>query len=110
MTAYRNGTAFELRVKADLERDGYVVIRSAGSKGEADLWASKVGQLLLIQCKRSAPLLPPRERRALLNTAYKADALALVAFMPGVRGIAYRRLTGTGPRDFVAWTADEVTV
>jgi len=42
---YRKGVKYERRAKAELEEAGWVVIRSAGSKGGADLVAIKVRQI-----------------------------------------------------------------
>jgi len=42
---YRKGARYERRAKAELEEDGWVVVRSAGSKGGADLVAIKVRQI-----------------------------------------------------------------
>jgi len=48
---YRKGHRWELKVKKIWEEKGYVVYRSAGSKGAADLIALKDGQIVLIQVK-----------------------------------------------------------
>jgi len=48
---YRKGHRWELKVKKMWEAKGYVVYRSAGSKGAADLIALKDGQIVLIQVK-----------------------------------------------------------
>jgi len=42
---YAKGARYERRAKAELEEDGWVVVRSAGSKGGADLVAIKVRQI-----------------------------------------------------------------
>ncbi|WP_456471612.1 Holliday junction resolvase Hjc [Methanocaldococcus sp.] len=47
---YKKGHRFELKLKEMLEREGYIVIRSAGSKG-IDLIAGKNGKLLIFECK-----------------------------------------------------------
>lgn len=49
--AYVKGRRFEYRVKRELERDGYLVFRTAGSRGVADLVAIKDGAVYLVQCK-----------------------------------------------------------
>lgn len=49
-TNYARGAAFERRVKARLEADGWYVARSAGSKTSVDLVAVKDGRVLFIQC------------------------------------------------------------
>lgn len=79
------GASFE-RLTADLfEADGYVVFRSAGSLGAADLAALRAGSdPLLIQVKyaRKTPwsAFAPAERRALLRDAAKAGARAIYCY------------------------------
>lgn len=70
MTNYDRGKRFEHRVRDDLRKRGYYVIRSAGSKGKIDLVALIDGDVLLIQCKRDGRL-PPAERKELLAIAAK---------------------------------------
>jgi len=48
---YRKGHRWELKVKKMWETKGFVVYRSAGSKGAADLIALKDGKIVLIQVK-----------------------------------------------------------
>lgn len=48
---YKKGRNFEYRVKAKFQKAGYYCIRSAGSKGAADLIAYGNGKVLFIQCK-----------------------------------------------------------
>lgn len=116
MTNYTAGRSLEYRVIADLERDGYVCVRAAGSKGAADIVALKPGQVLLVQAKRSGGTIPPLERATLLakaaaiNLPGRMEALPIVAHPTKPRGpLTYRLLTGQGPADWTAWTADEVT-
>lgn len=45
MSNYRKGAKYERRAKQELEADGWIVTRSAGSKGVADLVAVKVRQI-----------------------------------------------------------------
>ncbi len=45
------GAGRENRVRRQLEADGYWVVRSAASKGAADLLAVKAGQVLVVQVK-----------------------------------------------------------
>ena len=92
-----------------LEDDGYGTIRAGGSRGAADLIALKPGQTLIIQCKRTNPLLPPAERVKLLDLARMCGGLPIVAYQPAPRRkTAYRQLTGPGPKDWVEFTPDEV--
>ncbi len=61
MNRYRRGYRIELRVRDLLRKEGYLVLRSAGSKGPADLVAiGKNGEVRLIQVKRikEAKLIP----------------------------------------------------
>jgi len=48
---YKKGHRWELKVKKMWEAKGFVVYRSAGSKGAADLIALKDGKIVLIQVK-----------------------------------------------------------
>lgn len=45
MGNYRKGARYERRAKEELEADGWIVTRAAGSKGAADLIAVKVRQI-----------------------------------------------------------------
>jgi len=50
---YQKGRRWEWKVKEKWEREGFLVYRSAGSKGAADLIAIKDGQAYLIQVQVS---------------------------------------------------------
>ena len=54
VTSYERGRAFEYRVKHFLEKQGYFVIRSAGSKFP-DLVAIKNGKVLAVEVKKNKP-------------------------------------------------------
>ena len=55
--AYNRGSAFERRIKRELESVGYYVIKSGGSKGAVDLSAtSPRGTQLWLQCKKDGKL------------------------------------------------------
>jgi len=74
---YRKGHRWELKVKKMWEAKGFVVYRSAGSKGAADLIALRDGQIVLIQVKVNSK--PSRSEVAkLLKEAKKCKATALV--------------------------------
>jgi len=78
MSKYRRGYRLELRAQDELQAQGWIVIRSAGSKGPADLVALREGsRSQLIQVK-SDGYLPPKERQELLDEAEKAGADACV--------------------------------
>ena len=69
--------AFKRRIKADLERHGYVVVAAASSRGAVDLVALARGRATLaIQCQRS--------RR---SDPAKLAALRLVTVRTGVLGL-----------------------
>lgn len=104
MSHYRSGADLERATRHALEADGYDVIRSAGSKGKVDLLAFKPGQILAVQCKTNG-LCPPAERTELIRLARILGALPIVAAKPVG---TYRLLTGSGPKEWVAWTPDEV--
>jgi len=53
MTNYRRGYEIERKLKHRLEREGYYVIRSAGSHGAIDIFAMNSIEGLAIQVKRS---------------------------------------------------------
>lgn len=49
---YEKGVRKERKIKAQLEREGYTVLRTAGSHGFADLIAVRSdGKIRFIQCK-----------------------------------------------------------
>lgn len=65
---YRNGRAFEYRVRDHFIGQGYYVVRAAGSKGKADLVALRAGQPpTLIQCKGGAITKTERDEAAQLH-------------------------------------------
>jgi len=72
-TAYERGRSAEYRVRRCFEELGWLVIRSAGSKGPVDICAiSQDGRMNLIQVKSGRAGLGAEERAALelLATAY----------------------------------------
>lgn len=73
------GDYFERRTRDGLEHAGFVVIRSGGSLGPADLVAMrKDGPPLLISCKKGG-YLPRPELFTLCETAERAGAVAILA-------------------------------
>lgn len=96
---------------------GYDCIRSAASKGKADivavgpastdpdLWTAPP---LIVQCKRTDPMISPAERAGILDLALRTGGLAIVAHWAvdettGRMRIHYRRLTGQGPKEWAPW-------
>lgn len=91
--SYAKGRAFEYRVRDYLDKREYFWVRSAGSKGVADLVALKDGYpALLIQCKRHGAM-PPKEWNALLIAAAEAGAEPVLARNDAKHHIELLRLT-----------------
>jgi hypothetical protein len=87
VSGYRKGAARELRVKALYEANGWVVYRSAGSHGPADLVCMKSGrqtELVQVKANASGPFghFGPAEREELRDEAIKAGARAVLCWYP----------------------------
>ncbi len=97
-TPYQRGTAFEHRVKAELEKAGYLVMRSPGSKSPSDLVAIPPvsgpgswvldGRPLLVQCKLRG-VISRAERKALRELAAKYMATSILAYALQQRGMVH---------------------
>lgn len=83
MTNYINGRRLEYLARDDLRRQGYTVIRSAGSKGPIVLCAIRGDGVLLIQVKKSAA-----------DVSEGVTALQAVAVPVGVRREVWKREQG----------------
>jgi len=82
LTNRQRGDYFERQVRDPLRAHGWVVIRSAGSLGVADIVALRKGNTpALVSCKLSARI-GPDERAALIEAADRAGARAVVAHRP----------------------------
>lgn len=93
----QQGRRIEHLVRHNMEAEGYIVMRSAGSKGAVDLFAIKPGQALFVQVKRSGTL-PPAQWNRLYDLAQMIDAIPVLAEkLPG-RPIRYYRLIGRKDR------------
>lgn len=92
---YKAGRRFEYKVRDDLTANGYEVLRAAGSKGgsKVDLVAFKLGELLLVQCKRNGAL-PPSEWDRLVEVAGWVQGKPILAMALPRGVVAYRRLLG----------------
>lgn len=117
MTQYARGSDFERTVAAALTADGYLVVRAAGSHGNADLVALKPGQILLVQCKLAGPpAVGPADWNGLWDDAVNVGAIPLIAWRPKRGVIGYQEMYG--PKSGVrgvrppcrTWTPDEVAV
>lgn len=109
------GTRAENAVADELGALRYDVIRSAASKGAADLVAVHDGIVLFVQVKLGRAdsgrfVMPsPAERRELFRIAERAKGHAVAACRYPGRGsrparTEYRILTGPGPTECGAWT------
>jgi len=111
MTAanYRRGADLERAAKHYLEDNGYYVIKSAGSKGIADLVAIKPGETLYVQCKLDG-YLTPAERVSFRQAALTSGAAPIVARWVkegrAARTLGFRELTSMGPAGNRDWTPD----
>jgi len=74
------------------------VIEARASKGVADLWAAKVGQLLMVQVKAGDAELRDDWFNDLFGTATRAGALAVIADYPRAGRLRLRRIIR--PHDF----------
>lgn len=78
MTQYSKGANFERAIKHDLELEGYLTLRSAGSRGPVDLIAIDAdGHAILIQCKLNGTI-SKKQRAELVSLARKHHSAACV--------------------------------
>lgn len=109
-TNYTKGATFERKVASDLERYGYVTVRSAGSHSPADVVAMMQGAIICVQCKLNGRL-DPDEWNELWEFCVSAGATPVLAAPSNTgrrAGIIYRRLTsrkdGRGRQPLAYWT------
>lgn len=100
----KQGASFERQIMHDLQRYGYLTMRSAASKGPADAIAVGDRETLVVQAKLSNPQIGPTARRAVLDLADRMGptAVPLVATKNTI-WVSYRLLTGPGPKDWMPW-------
>lgn len=100
MTNYARGRSFEYRVRNRLLADGAVhVVRAAGSRSPADLYAfyppaskltSALTRVVLVQCKNNGRAVPAAARAELMALAAGMRATALLAKPgPNNRGVIF---------------------
>lgn len=81
MSKYSKGAKFERDVIKYLEKKGMYCIRSAGSKGIADIIAFKRYMnktfVYLIQCKFGNASMSKKDKELLMNVAYKHGFIPL---------------------------------
>jgi Holliday junction resolvase len=110
---YRAGADLERAARKQLETDGYDVIRSAGSKGRADLAAFKPGQIVFVQCKVDGTV-GRAERAEFVGLCARAGAVPLVAYWhkPSARAarvVGWWRVLSARPGHVAAWSPDYAT-
>jgi Holliday junction resolvase len=97
MNNRKRGDYFERQTRADLERRGWIVVRSAGSLGAADLVALHYNRpAILVACKIPG-YMRPTENDALIEAALRAGAIPMLAFRKDARNgdgtVAYSQIT-----------------
>lgn len=97
-TNYERGRQLEYDAKAALDANGYLTVRSAGSKGAVDIMAIKPGQVLLVQCKRQHKALSAEEWNVLYGLATAYRAIAILAEREPHHPITWWQLTGPKKR------------
>lgn len=102
-TPYQRGAAFEHRVKADLEREEWLVTRSPASKSPFDLLAVRWDGsrqhpvVVLVQCKLRGRI-SPAERLELEDVGEAFGCMPVMAYTLRERGeIHYSCLLGNIP-------------
>jgi len=85
MSNYRKGYSFERRVKRTLERKGYFVVRSAGSKFPDLIALDKSGKAYVIECKVNRRSFTRQELNDLKALAEKYKCIPLIFYREGVK-------------------------
>jgi Holliday junction resolvase len=99
LSRYTRGRDFEYQVRDDFKDHAALVVRSAGSKGVADLVVLRANRkryadVALIQCKAGRTI-SNKESKALAEVAKDAAATAVVALKENGNAMYYP-LHGTG--------------
>ena len=84
MTSYIKGRNFEYRVKNHVTRRGWVVFRSSGSHGIADLVALRAGEVWLVQCRLNG-YMAPLERIGFVEAARELGVVPVIAYREGTK-------------------------
>jgi Holliday junction resolvase len=82
-SAYSKGLKAERKVKKKLEKKGWLVRQSKGSRGPYDLYALKSGKKLLVQVKSGSSHLDKKDKVRLRQVAKKKGAKALLIHVKG---------------------------
>ena len=80
----KKGLRYEYEVKKKLERQGFEVVRTAGSRGPFDLVAFKPGILLLLECTTKKDV--PTDKIERLRTLAKSLKNAKVKVGLAIKG------------------------
>jgi Holliday junction resolvase len=94
MTNYRRGYDAERRTRKAFAADGYVVIKSGGSLGPADLVALKPRHVVLVQVKLGDATLRDGWWNELYRLAAWLDAVPVIADWPKRGNLRLRKITG----------------
>lgn len=92
-TMYRLGRQFEYRVRDDMRKKNYFVLRSPRSGSPADLVCIKKGKIIFIQCKRGGEFIVS-EWNEFYELCQSVNAIPILASTPKGKGIEYHLLTG----------------
>lgn len=107
MTAYSDGRRLEYATQNELERNGYITVRTAGSHGAVDVLGFKQGEIVMVQCKLTGKL-GPAERTKVYGLAAMVGAVPLVARWHkdgrSAREVRFERLLS--PLALCDWTPD----
>lgn len=90
---YRLGRHFEYRVRDDMRKKDYFVLRSPRSGSPVDLICIRKGKIIFIQCKRGG-VFPGKEWNIFYELCKSVHALPILASTPEGRGIKYHLLLG----------------
>jgi Holliday junction resolvase len=97
-TPYVRGRAFEYRVIAALNKEGFTTCRSPASRGAFDMMAVRPGEILFVQAK-SGGSIPPAERLRLITLAVSVKAVPVLAEKSDGRTLRFWRIE-EGPERF----------
>jgi len=95
MSAYRKGAYYERKLFHQLEKEGWYVVRSAGSKGALDLVAIRDGKVMGIQVKKRKQL-SKAERENLEHLREKLGVPIFVVQYTEKGGIMWEEIPAKG--------------
>ncbi|MDD4082021.1 MAG: hypothetical protein PHD05_01405 [Sphaerochaetaceae bacterium] len=81
MSTYSRGIAAENKVKQGLQRKGWFVRQSSGSRGPYDLYAFKGGRKMMVQVKSGTARLTSEGRSSLRQVAHRKGATAVSMYV-----------------------------